>query len=91
MNPVSITTARKAPAIDRRERERRYFITMGVRTVCFLLALVTPSPWLWFFVAGAAILPYVAVVLANLGSSKVAQGIENPVGPAQLPGTQRED
>ncbi len=38
---------------------------MGLRGVCFVLAIVT-SGWLrWTFVAGAVVLPYIAVVLAN--------------------------
>jgi DUF3099 family protein len=30
-----------------------------------VLAVLTPSPWRWLFVAGAVFLPSVAVVLAN--------------------------
>ena len=43
----------------------RYLFSMSLRTLCFVLAVVTPSPLRWFFVAGAVFLPYVAVVLAN--------------------------
>ena len=51
-------------------RIRGYLITMGIRTVCFVLSVVTATKgapwWLWGSLAVAAILlPYVAVVLAN--------------------------
>lgn len=65
----SVTTARKSLAQDQDERARRYFWTMGLRTLCFIvalvLALVYPGWWVLLFFVGAAILPYVAVVLAN--------------------------
>jgi hypothetical protein len=38
---------------------------MGLRTLCFILAIVTTGPLRWSFVVGAIFLPYVAVVLAN--------------------------
>lgn len=89
----SITSARLAPAIDRRDRERRYIITMSIRLVCFFLVLFLPSPWRWVFAAGAVVLPYVAVVLANIGSSRMARGVDDPIeqaaigpGPAESPG-----
>lgn len=44
---------------------RRYFAAMGLRGVCFVLAIVTSGWFRWTFVAGAVILPYIAVVLAN--------------------------
>lgn len=46
-------------------RIRRYLITMGIRIACFVLAVVFEGWVRWVFVAGAAILPYIAVVLAN--------------------------
>lgn len=65
----SVTTARKSLAQDQDERARRYFLLMGVRTACFLvalgLALVFPGWWALLFFFAAAVLPYVAVVLAN--------------------------
>lgn len=67
----SVTDARTSSADDRAERARRYLTAMGLRGVCFVLAIVT-SGWLrWTFVAGAVVLPYIAVVLANaVGPSK---------------------
>lgn len=49
---------------------RRYLVSMGVRTVCFLLAVLflVGLKWTaagWVMVVGAVVLPYVAVVMAN--------------------------
>jgi hypothetical protein len=38
---------------------------MGIRTVCFVLAVVTTGPVRWVLVAAALVLPYIAVVMAN--------------------------
>jgi Protein of unknown function (DUF3099) len=63
----SITAARRGLSEDVDARTRRYLLSMGVRTVCFLLAILA-SGWLrWAFLAGAVLLPYIAVVLANGG------------------------
>ena len=48
-------------------RTRRYLISMGIRTVCFLLAIVTSGWPRWAFLAGAVLLPYISVVFANGG------------------------
>lgn len=63
--PVSITSARASRSSDIRKRQIRYLCSMGLRTACFVLAVVTTGPLRWVFVAGAIILPYIAVVLAN--------------------------
>lgn len=63
--PVTITSARPALSADIRRREIRYLVSMGIRTLCFVLAIVTDGPLRWVLVAGAVFLPYIAVVLAN--------------------------
>jgi hypothetical protein len=67
--PVRITTAARTRAEDIRTRQRRYLISMSLRTFCFVAAIVTALAgigWLWpIFIAGALILPYIAVVMAN--------------------------
>lgn len=45
----------------------RYLISMLIRTICFLLIFVVHGPLRWVFVAGALLLPYIAVVMANTG------------------------
>jgi len=52
-------------------RQRRYLIMMGIRLVCFIVAVVlyaTGAGWLTAIPAvGAIIIPYFAVVFANGG------------------------
>ena len=68
--PVRITTATRSHADDIAQRQRRYVISMGIRTLCFVLAVVSFPHWfMWVFIAGALLLPYVAVVLANAASA----------------------
>ncbi|GHF72215.1 hypothetical protein GCM10010218_61880 [Streptomyces mashuensis] len=77
---VRITGARRGLAEDVRGRQRRYVISMGIRTVSVVLTVV-----LWNverYVAMStlvlgALLPYVAVVIANAGRER----------PPSLPGT----
>jgi hypothetical protein len=55
---------------DQVSRTRKYLWSMALRTVCFLGAIVTPSPWRWILVAGALFLPYLAVIVANAGRER---------------------
>jgi Flp pilus assembly protein TadB len=67
---VRITSASRPRSEDIRGRERRYLISMGIRTVCFILAVVFMGHWvMWLFLVGAVFLPYIAVVIANAGVS----------------------
>ncbi len=58
----------------------KYIIMMSIRVVCFILmVVVTPYGWYtWVFGAGAVILPYVAVVIANVSSRPPEASAENP-------------
>lgn len=62
-----ITSAPTSLTNDQAGRQRRYFISMMVRTGCFILTVVLPSPFRWFALLGAVTLPYFAVVIANAG------------------------
>lgn len=70
----SITSAPKSLKSDLAGRQRRYLISMIIRTLCFLLTVVLPSPYRWFALAGAMFLPYIAVVIANAGRETVLPG-----------------
>jgi len=77
---VRITDAPISTADEIAARQRRYLLSMGLRTVCFVAAIVVGSGWLrWVLVAAALVLPYVAVVMANAASPKVAGTV--PEGP----------
>ncbi len=79
----SITGASSALSDDLPGRQKRYFISMMVRTACFLLAVFTPSPYRWFFLVGAVVLPYISVIVANGGRETIR-------GQAKLLGKNRE-
>lgn len=67
-NKVDVPSATNLPAPpkdDRDARMRNYTISMGIRTVCFILAVVLHGWMRWTCVALACVLPYIAVVLAN--------------------------
>jgi len=67
---------------------------MGIRIACFILMVaITPYGWYtWVFGIGAMVLPYVAVVLANVGEDTHISraespfiAIEAPAPPAETP------
>jgi Flp pilus assembly protein TadB len=64
--PVLVTTAARSPRQERRDRERRYLITMGIRVVAFVVAIVVTHGWIRVVaIVLALVLPWVAVVFAN--------------------------
>ena len=70
--PHLITDASQSPEQELRAREIRYVLMMGIRALCVIVAAVlvmTDAPllplWLTLCVAGAVILPWTAVLLAN--------------------------
>ena len=67
-----ITGARPGVRDDVNSRTRRYLVSMGVRTVCFLLAVVTDGWLRWVMIAAAVVLPYLSVVFANSGRERIA-------------------
>jgi len=70
-NYQTITDAGAALSSDLPARQKRYFISMMIRTACFLLAVFTPSPYRWFFLVGAVTLPYISVIMANGGRETI--------------------
>ncbi len=62
-----ITGARRGLSEDVAYRQRRYIISMGIRTVCFVLAIVAHGPLRFVLLIAALTLPYFAVVFANGG------------------------
>ncbi|MBH0009356.1 DUF3099 domain-containing protein [Salinibacterium sp. SWN1162] len=64
--PESITSLPERPDDERRRRVINYSIAMAIRVVCVLLCVFVRGWWLVLPVLGAVVLPYVAVVLANV-------------------------
>ena len=86
-NTPSVTSLPQSPQDEARSRVRHYAITMGIRTVCFILmAVVYPVGWWTFvFAAGAIFLPYIAVISANAGSDSIPTAVESPVQELEAP------
>jgi hypothetical protein len=72
--PVSITSARPSRSADIHRRQTRYLLSMAIRTVCFVLAIVTSGALRWTMVTAAVFLPYIAVVLANATDRRSVAG-----------------
>ena len=62
-----ITGARPGLSDDVTYRQRRYAISMGIRTACFVLAIFVHGPMRFVLLIAALVLPYIAVVFANGG------------------------
>ncbi len=71
---VRITTAASSRELDIAQRQKRYLLSMSLRSLCFVgagVAALAGVEWLWpFLIAGALILPYIAVVLANAATTR---------------------
>jgi hypothetical protein len=67
----SISSVGDSLTVDQSARQRRYFISMMIRTACFILTVVLPNPYRWIALFGAVTLPYIAVVIANAGRETV--------------------
>lgn len=76
----SITSAPESHSSELGTREKRYAISMGIRTLCFIGAVIVTGPLRWVLIAGAVILPYTAVILANAGVRRKSDG-PSPFGP----------
>ena len=74
-DPISITDAEFSLSSEQRDRARRYFISMMLRTICFILTVLLPSPYRWITLIFAVILPYFAVVIANADRESVGSFI----------------
>ena len=90
---VRITSAPTALGEDVASRMRRYLVQMSIRVVCFLGAVALDHWTRWLLVAGAVVLPYTAVLLANAGRERVADPgtfMTAPALPAGAPGPVRD-
>lgn len=90
---AAVTSLPRAPRDEARDRVRHYAITMGIRTICFVLVF-TVQPmgwWTWVFAIAAAVLPYIAVVFANAGDDSVPTGVESPLIELESPAGQQDE
>ena len=92
-----ITNAADSLRQDQSRRAKRYLLQMGIRLACFAGAFFADGWLMWALLAGAVLLPYVAVVSANETRVKgqetqgplmeyyqlpSAEGTTGPYGPA---------
>lgn len=88
--PPVVPSATNLPASaedDQRQRQRQYLISMAIRTLCFIAAVLLWAPLRWASIVClvlSAVLPYVAVVLANAtGKRKI--DVAGSVEPGPVP------
>lgn len=82
--PALITQARRPRTLDSAARQRRYLITMGIRLACVVSLVWLPGWWKLVAVAGAAILPVVAVLLANAMDQRTPASEPEPTETGRL-------
>ncbi|MCC9204771.1 DUF3099 domain-containing protein [Arthrobacter sp. zg-Y769] len=63
-----ITDAPSPHTDEMRTRMIKYSVSMGIRVVCLFLMFFVHGWLLWVVIAGAVVLPYFAVIIANGGS-----------------------
>jgi hypothetical protein len=80
----TITDAQRPLSVEQAGRTRRYLISMGIRTACVIAAIFVPGWPRWVLIAGAVVLPYLAVVVANAGRENDEPG---QAGVSQQPRT----
>ncbi|MEI8406281.1 MULTISPECIES: DUF3099 domain-containing protein [unclassified Kribbella] len=80
---ISVTSAQPGRSEDLEGRIVRYAWMMSIRIVCFVLAVLTPSPWRWMFIVAAVFLPYIAVVLANAQRTTTVSSAAPFIAPAR--------
>jgi len=66
----SISKVETSLTQDQSGRQRRYLISMGLRTACFVGGVMAEGVLRWSLIVGAVVLPYFAVVIANAGRER---------------------
>jgi Protein of unknown function (DUF3099). len=97
-DPVLITDAPEDPEKELRRREIRYVAMMLTRAACLVGAaiIVAQQPWLWqvwalLCVAGAVLLPWLAVLIANDRPPKKRRAATPPRVVAPQPALERRE
>ncbi|OJX63370.1 MAG: hypothetical protein BGO95_00460 [Micrococcales bacterium 73-13] len=82
--PIAITALPVSPSADQRRRFVMYTVTMSIRVVCVLGCLFVTGWWQLLCLVGAVVLPYIAVVIANVSRVSPREEPEAP-GPLEIP------
>jgi len=80
------TNLPRSPIEDRRRRMIAYTVAMVIRVICVILCIFVRGWWILLPVIGAVFLPYIAVVLANVGGGEshgevIRPGVIVPIRP----------
>ncbi|GAA1057308.1 hypothetical protein GCM10017608_34430 [Agromyces luteolus] len=75
----SITSLPPSPEAERRARMIKYTVMMSIRVACIVALLFVQGWWLLVFALGAVFLPYFAVVVANVATTRRSE-VESPGG-----------
>ena len=79
---VRITDAPVNLSEDVADRQRRYVVSMAIRTICFVAAVVCYTNGLhwvaWLLIVASFFLPFVAVVIANAASPRLPEDVTGP-------------
>jgi hypothetical protein len=72
---IRITTAAASRNADIAARQKRYLLSMSLRSACFIGAVTIsilggPPVVVGILIAGALVLPYIAVVMANAATTR---------------------
>lgn len=86
---TSVTSLPPSPDDERKTRMRRYAIAMGIRTLCVVACFFVPGWWVLIPITAAVVLPYLAVVAANVGTSTAPAIVERPGGIVPVSGERR--
>lgn len=81
----SITSVGRPLSQDVHDRTVRYLVSMGIRTGCIIGAYLVEGWLTWVMIAGAVVLPYLAVVAANAGQER-PRPTDTLLGQPELPG-----
>lgn len=81
-----ITSAADSLTDDQSRRVKRYLVQMGIRMACFIGAVFADGILMWLLLAGAVLLPYIAVVEANSGRDRRDDDLPPMDYRRQLPG-----
>lgn len=76
--PVAVTELPESPDRELHSRMIKYGVTMGIRVICVILCLFVHGWWLVLPIAGAVLLPWFAVVIANAAAPRGQQVVERP-------------
>lgn len=85
----SISSVRPSLKEEQSSRARRYFISMGIRTVCFAGAAFVEGNARWMMLLLALIVPWVAVIIANDGADRRRVDAQYFQATPELPSAER--